>query len=388
MENRRHFMAPRRRGRGGRGAGVRRLLEPERVGRRRQGVTVIGTWGGDEQKAFKAMVKPWETQTGNTVKYTGTRDLNTVLTTGVASGVLPDLAGLPGPGQMAEFAKGGSLKPLDDVLDMATYKAETAPALVDARHGRRQARRRLHQGRRQGPDLVQPQAPRLRGGPAGDVGRPQDAGDRQQGRRQGDLVRRARVRRRLRLAGHRLDRGHRPAPGRPGQVQPVVGRARSSGLDPRSRPRSRPSATSSSDADGGSSTVLDHGLPGRRRPAVHDAARLRVPPPGELHHRPRRVQGRRRPGPTTTSSRSPTSTRSSPAPSRAPATCSACSTTPPAAKSLMKYLVTAQAQDIWVKIGGALSANKNATSYPDDISQAVGRSCCRTPRSSRSTRRT
>ena len=41
----------------------------------------------------------------------------------------------------------------------------------------------------------------------------------------------------------------------------------------------------------------------------------------------------------------------------------------PAAKSLMKYLVTAEAQDIWVKIGGALSANKNATSYPDDISK-------------------
>lgn len=41
----------------------------------------------------------------------------------------------------------------------------------------------------------------------------------------------------------------------------------------------------------------------------------------------------------------------------------------PAAKSLMKYLVTAQAQDIWVKAGGALSANRNATSYPDEISK-------------------
>jgi alpha-glucoside transport system substrate-binding protein len=93
-------------------------------------VTVIGTWGGDEQKAFLAMVKPWEDQTGNKVKYTGTRDINTVLTTGVASGVLPDLAGLPGPGQMAEFSKAGALKPLDSVLDVATYKSETAPALV------------------------------------------------------------------------------------------------------------------------------------------------------------------------------------------------------------------------------------------------------------------
>jgi hypothetical protein len=41
----------------------------------------------------------------------------------------------------------------------------------------------------------------------------------------------------------------------------------------------------------------------------------------------------------------------------------------PAARSLMRYLVTAEAPDIWVKIGGALSANKNATGYPDDISR-------------------
>jgi alpha-glucoside transport system substrate-binding protein len=93
-----------------------------------QTVTVIGTWGGAEQDAFLAMVKPWETQTGATVKYTGTRDLNTVLTTGVASGVLPDLAGLPGPGQMTEWA--GSLVDLSTVLDTATYTSETAAPLV------------------------------------------------------------------------------------------------------------------------------------------------------------------------------------------------------------------------------------------------------------------
>ncbi len=94
-------------------------------------VTVIGTWGGSEQESFLAMVKPFEDQTGIKVEYTGTRDLNAVLTTGVASGILPDLAGLPGPGQMAEYAKAGALKPLDDVLDLNTYKSETAPALVD-----------------------------------------------------------------------------------------------------------------------------------------------------------------------------------------------------------------------------------------------------------------
>jgi alpha-glucoside transport system substrate-binding protein len=96
-----------------------------------QKVSVIGTWGGDEEKAFLAMVAPWETKTGAKVAYTGTRDLNAVLTTGVASGILPDLAGLPGPGQMAEFAKAGKLVDLSTVLDTATYKADTAPAFVD-----------------------------------------------------------------------------------------------------------------------------------------------------------------------------------------------------------------------------------------------------------------
>ncbi|HEY8637164.1 MAG TPA: hypothetical protein VIL81_07875 [Candidatus Limnocylindrales bacterium] len=93
-----------------------------------QSVTVIGTWGGDEEKAFRAMIAPWETQTGAKVNYTGTRDLNTVLTTGVASGVLPDLAGLPGPGQMVQWKD--SLIDLGTILDVPTYTSETAPALV------------------------------------------------------------------------------------------------------------------------------------------------------------------------------------------------------------------------------------------------------------------
>ncbi len=93
-------------------------------------VTVVGTWGGSEQESFLAMVAPWETRTGNTVKYTGSRGLGTYLTTAVQSGTLPDLAGLPGPGEMAEFAKAGALKPLDTVLDLNAYKAETSPGFV------------------------------------------------------------------------------------------------------------------------------------------------------------------------------------------------------------------------------------------------------------------
>jgi alpha-glucoside transport system substrate-binding protein len=46
----------------------------------------------------------------------------------------------------------------------------------------------------------------------------------------------------------------------------------------------------------------------------------------------------------------------------------------PNARELMKYLTTADAQQIWVKRGGALSPNKKvaASAYPDDLSRQAG----------------
>jgi alpha-glucoside transport system substrate-binding protein len=85
-------------------------------------VSVIGSWGGEEQDSFMAMVKPFEDATGVTVNYTGTRDLSAELTTRVQGGNPPDLAGLPGPGTMAQFARQGKLVDLDNVLDMSAMK--------------------------------------------------------------------------------------------------------------------------------------------------------------------------------------------------------------------------------------------------------------------------
>ncbi len=90
-------------------------------------VHVLATWGGSEQESFLAMVKPFEQKTGIKVEYEGTRDLNAVLTTRVQAGTPPELAGLPGPGQMAEFAKAGKLVALDNVLDMNQMKEQYAP---------------------------------------------------------------------------------------------------------------------------------------------------------------------------------------------------------------------------------------------------------------------
>lgn len=95
----------------------------ERIGGR---VSVLATWTGDEQQSFLAMVKPFEDQTGVKVEYEGTRDLNTVLTTRVQGGNPPDLAGLPGPGTMAGFARAGKLVDLANVLDMNSMRAQYA----------------------------------------------------------------------------------------------------------------------------------------------------------------------------------------------------------------------------------------------------------------------
>jgi alpha-glucoside transport system substrate-binding protein len=94
-------------------------------------VRVVGSWSGAEEESFLAMVAPFEEQTGIVVDYTGTRDLNGLLWEGVAKGRPPDVAGLPGPGQMIEFARHGALKDLADVIDVQAYKAGTVPAFIE-----------------------------------------------------------------------------------------------------------------------------------------------------------------------------------------------------------------------------------------------------------------
>jgi alpha-glucoside transport system substrate-binding protein len=47
----------------------------------------------------------------------------------------------------------------------------------------------------------------------------------------------------------------------------------------------------------------------------------------------------------------------------------------PQARELIKYLVTPEAQTIWVKRGGKLSPNKstNLSDYPDDLTRSIAK---------------
>ncbi|MGH3395634.1 MAG: hypothetical protein ACRDPO_13190 [Streptosporangiaceae bacterium] len=74
-------------------------------------VTVLGSWTGDEQSGFLAMVRGFERRTGIQVDYTGTRDADAVLASDLKDGNPPDLACCPGRGSCARTPPAGRWPP-------------------------------------------------------------------------------------------------------------------------------------------------------------------------------------------------------------------------------------------------------------------------------------
>ncbi len=94
-------------------------------------VTVIGTWGGDELANFQEAVFPFTDETGIGMAFEGTRDLAAVLTTRVEAGNPPDIAILPNPGQMYELAKSGDVVDISQFMDMGELETNYAQAWLD-----------------------------------------------------------------------------------------------------------------------------------------------------------------------------------------------------------------------------------------------------------------
>jgi alpha-glucoside transport system substrate-binding protein len=85
-------------------------------------VRVMGVWGGEELKAFRAVAEGWEKQTGGRVEFEGTRDMTAVLRARVMGGNPPDLAILPNPALMKEFARTGKLRTIEKILDVSQIR--------------------------------------------------------------------------------------------------------------------------------------------------------------------------------------------------------------------------------------------------------------------------
>src|SRR5437667_1109433 len=93
-------------------------------------VKVIAVWSGQEQASFMAVLKPFIDSTGIKVQYESTRDEDAILTTRVGAGNPPDLAAAPSPQLLTQFAKQGKIIALNDIVDMTALQANTADSWI------------------------------------------------------------------------------------------------------------------------------------------------------------------------------------------------------------------------------------------------------------------
>ena len=78
-------------------------------------VTVMANWGGDEEAGFREVLDAFTAKTGIPYIYEGTRNLGVLVRSRIAGGNPPDVAMIPRPGEVAEFARQGAILPLDGV---------------------------------------------------------------------------------------------------------------------------------------------------------------------------------------------------------------------------------------------------------------------------------
>jgi alpha-glucoside transport system substrate-binding protein len=100
-------------------------------------VTVWTAWGGQELKAFKDVLAPFEQKEGIKVHITTVRDANQLAINVDAGTTLPDIAGAPTIDKMKDWVSKGVMKPIETALGdkWDDYVANTYPALTTAPGG-------------------------------------------------------------------------------------------------------------------------------------------------------------------------------------------------------------------------------------------------------------
>lgn len=97
-------------------------------------VTVWTAWGGQELAAYQKVLKPFQDSTGIKVHLITIRDQPQQLKTNVSAGTsLPDIANPPNIDDVADWAKRGIMKPLESFMgdQMGPYLANTYPSLTN-----------------------------------------------------------------------------------------------------------------------------------------------------------------------------------------------------------------------------------------------------------------
>jgi alpha-glucoside transport system substrate-binding protein len=99
-------------------------------------VTILANWGGDEEAGFREVLDAFTKKTGIAYTYEGNRDSTVVLKSRVAGNNAPDVAILPRPGEVAAYARQGSIKALnegksDDMIPTSLLTSNYGKAWID-----------------------------------------------------------------------------------------------------------------------------------------------------------------------------------------------------------------------------------------------------------------
>jgi len=109
---------------------------PLLAGGAKEPVTVMASWGGDEETGFREVLDAFTQKTGIPYVYDGQRDMLVALKTRVAGGSPPDIGMLPRPGEVVEYARQGEIKALDGpagdpILPADVLKQNYSQAWID-----------------------------------------------------------------------------------------------------------------------------------------------------------------------------------------------------------------------------------------------------------------
>jgi alpha-glucoside transport system substrate-binding protein len=92
-----------------------------------QSVDVLGIWGDEELTSFEALVAPWATATGGEMAFIGDREITAILNTRVEGGNPPDVALPAEVGLFQNFARDGLLTPLSSCSGLEDVVRDNYP---------------------------------------------------------------------------------------------------------------------------------------------------------------------------------------------------------------------------------------------------------------------
>ncbi|MFJ4645451.1 ABC transporter substrate-binding protein [Streptomyces bobili] len=93
-------------------------------------VTVLANWSGAEKEQFERAMERFEDEYRIDVVYQGSSALSQVLAADLAAGTQPDVAVLPGPGELMAYAAEGRLEPLDGLFEAGAYDRVWMPKVA------------------------------------------------------------------------------------------------------------------------------------------------------------------------------------------------------------------------------------------------------------------